>query len=76
MHLQLSSQLPGKLLYIYYMLKPKKVDFFTDIPGRFGHFQKRSKMTKQAKKSQKWPLFANLSMFPINFRAVLHFDQF
>ncbi len=76
MHLLLRSQLPGKLLYVYYMLKPKKVDFFTTIPGRFGHFQKRSKMTKRAKKSQKLGFFANLSVFPINFSAQLRFDQF
>ena len=76
MHLQLSSQLQGKLLYVYYMLKPKNVDFFTTIPGRFGHFQKRAKNDKTGQKIPKMAFFANLSVFPINFSAELPFDQF
>ena len=75
-HLQLSSQLPGGLLYVNFMNQPQNVDFGRDIPGLFCRFQKRSKMTKSAKKLQKWLFSANLSVLSKNFSVRLPKNQF
>ena len=75
-HLQLSSQLPGGLLYVNFMNQPQNVDFGRDIPGLFCRFRKRSKMTKSAKKLQKWPFSANLSVLSKNFSKNLPTPQF
>ena len=65
-HLQLSSQLPGGLLYVYFMNQQQKVDFGSDIPALFWRFRKQSKTTKMAQKLQKWLFSANLSVLSIN----------
>ena len=75
-HLLLSSQLPGGLLYVNFMNQPQNVDFGRDIPGLFCRFQKRSKMTKSAKKLQKWLFSADLSVLSKNFSKNLPTDQF
>ena len=76
LQLGLSSAHPERLLDVYFQNSEEKRPFEPNIPPRFWHFQKRSKLTKIGKNPKKWPFFANLSVLSKNFSVRLPKNQF